>query len=444
MLTYWPTVSETETLYSIVSRLHVLHGVSSAQQTSRWLFGFPTAGTLRFSPRNLDHFNEAISRRLGSASNVLRFRTPAGQFFPFVAPEAWNHWVRWCQGRPSEMKPYLGLRSFGLPSKAPLRCCMSCAEQDSITYGSSIWRLEHQLIETKFCIWHQTALLENRSSPQNARGDSNQWLRPEDSANNFEPLRMNTSDAGFWRNVARINWLLTSHMSVCATRLRKIANQVLVSLDISGPGRRIDEDKIRHWWNRLNRPSFGSIIHLEPFENPLWIKQLLLQRRDDHPLKWAVLLSALLSADDLSIALEKAPPLQMNLEGKWDEPNAAKENLLKPSVWKQLISGTSISEVSRSTGIESSKIRHALRLNPERQQIRATIIADQERQKNRNLISTFLQAHPHSQRADLLRTHSAALRWLELHDWPWITGIFWARQSGRFVQKTLDFASPSE
>ena len=445
MISHWPEVGETETLFSIASRLHYLRGSPSSQKTSQWLFGFSTAASLRFSPRNLDHFISTTSGMLGRATEILRNRTPVGQFVPFISQSAWSQWETWCRSLPSSTKPFIAIRNMGIPHRAPLKVCPQCALIDQDQFGSSIWRLEHQLLGSFVCIHHGCPLLEEIHHLKREADSANAWIRPDDCLEGGHlktclPLP-DIQQMAFWSHLSKISWILATHPRVNGILLRELISKRLSHIGIVPTSKRLHSSNLRAWWSSIDRPSFLWSKSLESIDDPEWISRLLLGRRHDHPLRWAMLCSATMSPEALQIALTEAPSLQMTLEGKWQSSVRLREDLLSPEVWAMLASGISIPDVSVRSGIPASNLRHALNLNPAIQRQRARVVANLNRDSRRNVVTTYLQANPEAGRAGLLRNHSAELRWLEMNDWPWISQMLGGAKSNRFVQRTLDFGT---
>lgn len=441
MITHWPSVGSSETLYSIASRLHYLSGGSSAPHTSMWLFGFATAGSQRFSPRNLDHFSELIHGRLGSPDRILRERTPIGQFAPFVSSQGWWNWVTWCRSLPAAHKPFLALRNFDLPSRTALRACPDCMAADQKALGSAIWRLEHQLVGSRVCIWHKRVLLEETTNLRRAGEYANAWLRPEDCAAQGQ-LRPCIADAGatpYWSTVSHAAWCICIHPRVTGDRLRTIIRTELAHAGVICSGKRTGVSSLAQWWQSLERPTFLTSGALASLEDSKWIHQTLLGRRHDHPLKWAVLAASVMAPDALSHALSMAPHDQLTLEGEWEPSVTNREDLLHPDVWRLLKAGANVATVSAQYGISAPKLRHALRLNPRVQRTRNQRITQLNRHSRREVIVSFLTQNPGSSRVDLLQAHSSELRWLEEHDPIWIAQMLGNSSSLRFRQRAFDF-----
>lgn len=441
MITHWPSIGNTETLYSVASRLHYLGGGSSAPRTSQWLFGFDTAASQRFSPRHLDHFCAVVDGRLGSADRILKNRTPVGQFAPFVTAATWNRWVGWCRSLPAAHKPFLALRNFDVPSRTPLRACPGCMAADQNALGSATWRLEHQLLGSRTCIWHDHILLEEVPTLRRAGEFANAWLRPEDclGQDRLRPCVVDSRTIQYWSNVSKVAWALAVYPFVTGDRLRTVVRTELAQAGVVCSGKRIGVEGLARWWTALDRPSFLESRSLASLEDSRWIHQTLLGRRHDHPLKWSILSASVMTPDALVRALAAMPQEQLTLEGEWDPSVTTREDLLSAEVWDLLASGISIVEVSARAGIPAPRLRHALRLNPGRQRARNRRISDLSWDMRREIVSSFLLENPDAKRADLLRAHSAELRWLEEHDATWITQMLGDRWTARFRQRAFDF-----
>lgn len=312
---------------------------------------------------------------------------------------------------------------------------------DQNVLGSAIWRLEHQLLGSRTCIWHRRILLEEIPTLRRAGEFANAWMRPEDCAeqDRFRLCLAEPAATPYWSNLSQVAWCLATHPRVTGERLRMIVQTALAHAGVIRSGKRMDVDGLALWWEVLDRPCFLESQALAQLEDATWIHQTLLGRRHDHPLKWAVLSAAVMTPDALTLALATAPPEQLTLEGEWEPSVPTREDLLSPEVWDLLGSGMSIVEVSARSGIPAPRLRHALRLNPGRQRARNRKMSDLDRDRRRAVVAGYLHANPNAGRVDLLRAYSAELRWLEEHDAIWITQMLGDRRSSRFRQQAFDF-----
>ena len=418
MITFWPNAGETETPYSIAARIHHVRGDASSAATSQWLFGFPTAAGLKDIPRHLDHFVRATAGLLGTPSEILKNRTVLGVYARFIEPAEIQRWIAWCSGKPSANKPFVSLRSTKLPASHPLRACLQCMDEDFHALGSPIWRVEHQLPATRVCVHHRSVLHELSPVRGRLRNFETKWVRPADGLGDgrLMEVRVAAEHQSWWEHVAKTMWVLHCHPRVCGIRLHQIMVTHLAHLGVVATARRFDAQKINAWWAAHPRPDFRDLPGYEGFHDARWIRDLLLRRRCDHPIRWAFLSASVMTAAELERHLSAAPSLQATFDGDWAALDGNREDMLKPHVWKLLLNGMDISEVAKRSGMPAPRLRHALSQSPRLQAARNAVRAEQELAAKRSIIQDVLKRNPSAGRAELLKLRPAELRWLELHD----------------------------
>jgi hypothetical protein len=314
-------------------------------------------------------------------------------------------------------------------------------DEDFQALGSSIWRLEHQLPAVRVCMHHGSVLHELSPIRDRLRNVETKWVRPADGLRDgrLNGLHIQAIDHAWWDQVTKIMWVLHSHPRVCGIRLHQILVTRLAHLGVIATGRRFDAQAIDAWWATALHPDFRGVPGLQAFHDSRWIRDLLLRRRCDHPIRWAFLCGSLMTAADVESNLSTAPSLQATLDGDWIAHGGNREDMLKPQVWRMLLKGIDISEVAKRSGMPASQLRHALRQSPGLQATRNAVRADQELAAKRLKIQDVLKRNPSAGRAELLKLRPAELRWLELHDPRWIAGQVAQAHSLRFRQAALEF-----
>lgn len=431
-LTFMPPVGSTETLYSVCAALHHLRGGMNWKKSGLYYFKDEKASWHRQMPCNLDHFCEVTRNLLGSPERILEERTLSGFYIRFMDPRASNDLIAQAK------KPRPKFYKSADPDAKKLRLCPECVVEDRKALGRGTWRLEHQLPGARVCMHHGRDLQQTVEHNFEA---FRHWMRPEDFVGN-SPLLWHvelTPDRASWVSLAKILWILKSHHRVSPPLLHHVLAQKLAHIGFLKAARFLSSKAVEDW---LKSGRYGSSLYspflksdLAPLQGK-WLR-FLDGRSANHPLRWAAVLAACMSPEELNLELGKASPLQATLSGRWDISGQIHEDLLPKHVWDALLEGMDIRDVKDHWGISAAMLNRALRLNPELKAIRETKIEKDILHPRREWVCRFLQENPSAARADLRREDSASLRWLDLNDQEWLWRHVPPTKSGRWPQKSL-------
>ncbi|WP_129587751.1 TnsD family Tn7-like transposition protein [Herbaspirillum robiniae] len=149
-----------ETVYSLVSRIHVLSG-ENATTTCRRLFGHHTQGSQHDLPSWVDHFVSSTFGMFGDSNEILRHHSIA-PYFLFLRSEAEQDSVLrgLSSGGIGGLKYRLGLISGRFRAHHPLRICPVCAAADRESFFVAYWHVCHQLPGTLCCPYHGNVLAD--------------------------------------------------------------------------------------------------------------------------------------------------------------------------------------------------------------------------------------------------------------------------------------------
>lgn len=431
-LTFMPPVGKTETLYSVCASLHHLRGGVSWKKAGVYFFKDEMASWHRQMPCNLDHFCEVTRYLLGSPEKILEDRTLTGFYARFLEPKALNNLI--IQAR----NPRLKHHKSADPDAKKLRLCPECVVEDRKELGRGTWRLEHQLPGAKVCMHHGRDLHQVVEHNFEA---GRYWMRPEDFVGN-EPQLWDvklTHERASWVSLAKILWILKSHQRVSPPLLHHVLAQKLVQVGGLKSARFLSSKTAENW---LKKGPYGSSLYSPFLESDLaplkgnWLK-FLDGRGAHHPLRWAAVLAACMTAQELSVELERASPLQGTLGGRWDISGQIHKDLLPKHIWDALLDGIDIRDAAEHWGLSAASLNRALRLNPELKAIRDEKIEKDILQPKREWVCRFLQVNPSATRANLRREDSASLRWLDLNDQEWLWRHVLPTKSGRWPQMPL-------
>jgi hypothetical protein len=150
-----------ESLYSLCSRMHVLHGHRLPAETARLLFGAPRAGLQHDFPSHLDAFVAATVGQLGDVGSICRERTILKFYRRFIDREMEAEVCATMQYGPvAHLKYRLGLLTSRFGARHPLKACPACVNRDMDEVGWAYWHLRHQLPGCWVCTTHNLPLID--------------------------------------------------------------------------------------------------------------------------------------------------------------------------------------------------------------------------------------------------------------------------------------------
>lgn len=150
-----------ETLFSLVSRTHVLSGSATPIRTSQVLFGRARRGAQHDFPGYLSYFESATRGVLGRASEIARKNSLLSFYRCFLSDGEEAEFAReMSEGDVAHLKFRLGLLTSRFRANHPLKACPECLKVDRIEYGWQYWHLGHQFPGVWICEKHSICLQE--------------------------------------------------------------------------------------------------------------------------------------------------------------------------------------------------------------------------------------------------------------------------------------------
>ena len=280
-----PDWATGETLYSWCSRYHSEYGLS-VKQTSDDLFGRPHGYLQHVVPSGMTRFDQVTGGSLGTPTEIVRARTIAAAYWPFMDGAERLRLVEGCADASTLTLGCTGFGTAGWSAAHDLRFCEQCMSRDMCQSGYARWHLTHQLPGVWVCVEHSRPLMTCASQ-------SIAWKRPNS-------VRATEIDVG---NGAPVGGMLRlASLAVVAMRLDEANTTGLATACLSrllaqgilvGRGRS-DERALEAWFGdsvlgRWMAPNVGP--QLSPPKR--WISRLLQHRQASHPLQWLLLWAAL-------------------------------------------------------------------------------------------------------------------------------------------------------
>lgn len=152
-----------ETLFSLVSRIHVLWGSPDAGRTASLLFGDRRRGTQHDLPGHLGDFASRTSGRLGNAHELARERTLLAFYRHFMSDRAELAAVEdMATGSIAHLKFRMGLLTSRFRANHPLKACVACMARDIQEHGWAYWHTRHQHPGVWWCPDHGAFLRQSK------------------------------------------------------------------------------------------------------------------------------------------------------------------------------------------------------------------------------------------------------------------------------------------
>lgn len=151
-----------ETLFSLVSRYHLISGRSLASETSLALFGDVRQGTRHDFPSCIDRFVEITKELLGSSMDIIYDRTILPFYLPFRSLDTQCDAISAMRGISlGSIKYRLGILTSRFRANHPLKACADCLRADRQIHHVAYWHLMHQYPGVWVCPIHKTLLQES-------------------------------------------------------------------------------------------------------------------------------------------------------------------------------------------------------------------------------------------------------------------------------------------
>lgn len=148
-----------ETLFSLVSRYHIISGGLKPDRTCKRLFGHHRQGAAHDFPARLDEFALRTDARLGTPEAIARQRTILPFYFPYRSiGDELDAIAASRTGALGSIKGRLGILASGFGAAHPLKACPDCIVEDLAVHKVSYWHRNHQWPACWICHKHGTWL----------------------------------------------------------------------------------------------------------------------------------------------------------------------------------------------------------------------------------------------------------------------------------------------
>ncbi|RKL65861.1 hypothetical protein CR203_18595 [Salipaludibacillus neizhouensis] len=158
MLSFFPIIYKDELLYSVFARYHIKSGNTYPSQTSMDLFDEEYMRSYAHLPRKIETTYNKIQYNQMSLIDWIFNHTLYFYMFNFSTEKTRGN-----------LSPFIetgkGANSFGnviIKTNEFFKYCPKCFKEDSMKFGESFWRKDHQLFGVKICLKHHVWLLDSK------------------------------------------------------------------------------------------------------------------------------------------------------------------------------------------------------------------------------------------------------------------------------------------
>lgn len=195
-----------ETLFSVISRLHILWGWSEPSITNHALFDRQRVGSQHDLPSGLGALARNPSMRFGDVESIATERTLFRYYRRFLTEEDERTSITEMSGtNVHHLKFRLGIIASRFRANHPLKACSTCMRLDVERYGWSYWHIQHQYPGVWLCPDHGIPLQE---STQKSTGIGRfQWLLPKMEELRPWPVELHSTfdaERSFLKKLAKI------------------------------------------------------------------------------------------------------------------------------------------------------------------------------------------------------------------------------------------------
>lgn len=431
---FFPCPLPQETIYSICARFSAANSLPDAK-ASEYLLGHRRGGFHHEISHGLSQLEYVSSEAIQVTQNLLKTRTVLSCILPFMsAQQRWSMLAKMMRSVvPQSPIPMLGISWSGHDAHHFLRRCPDCAGLDRNLYGFCYWHVEHQLLGVWTCPLHGRPL---QWLPDKFRQKFN-WRQAERDESDFCETAVEANTLIALDKIAKAVLWTSSRTSLSTTVLNIMVRSRLRRANLVHTEVKISSAEMHSLHESLAAPLARSgISHFARFTSPQWIKELLVDSRASHPLRWAVLIASTLGSEffrnevaSAGLAVKSAAEVEGLLNFEYQN---ALERTPQPPLFRTIYSprisrapkalyqalgkAMQLKDAAACTGLSLNEARIWVHrdklLSKHWRNARGTARTNEATEQIRG----FLSANPTAQRVDVLRAHLHAIRLLERYD----------------------------
>ncbi|MFH6955281.1 TnsD family Tn7-like transposition protein [Pseudoalteromonas sp. XMcav1-K] len=457
--TFFPNPAPGETIYSWVSRYHLMSGYHSFRDRTMKALGVKEGRAFNEFPSYLPKLSHVTRTPL---DYLITQMTPYNYYASFLPNDLKrNLWKSLASGTTKSLQSQLGAVANRLTPGDSFFCCRHCISEDIEKYGFPFWHMHHQITGVTVCPIHHEALHTIRrvkSSP----------IMPE--------AFIERSSGSVEERYSRIiqSMTIASEQNLIIADIQKSYYRRLNDLGFITIGKRIRFKQLSSYiYKHLTQimPSDRAYIYLlSQLSKGRYPQSLFyLANSNHHPLKHVVLIEALFG-NWSSFISEVKKPVENILLAKDSISNPKRNLQLSDIAIDMLKKGDSLRSISKVVGMSVSSIKilaqrsgfnistrpskvfpstekailRALALGKKTSDIASkfnlsvgaieqvlrkysTLVPYRKRLRflksqimHRNNIKQFMEANPNCTRNSIKKLISASYMWLYKHDKAWL------------------------
>lgn len=422
--------AESESLFSLCSRAHLLSGNSRFQATTMVLLGHRRAASLHTLPVGLGHLEGASGGLIKPSLDLLRARTGLAAFLPFGSA-SWraNLLQKATLGAVRSGKPVVGLRWSGLSDSVYLRHCAHCLAEDLEDPGIPIWRNEHQLPCVWICPKHGVALDWSEQ-----RLGANRWSLPGPQRSSHCAVELSGAGFAALARAADATTWIASMAKLDSFVLRAMLRSRLAQTGFGTSDLVVSaEDLVRladtqvRVLRESGRPQFQAL----PLD-ARWIRETLNDRRASHPARWSILLSASGDCGASQLMHEYREALSRIAETRLVGRPRARRARAPDRLYEAAQHHRRMRDLAAACSMTQGEVERWLRRDAALHEAWRAANRARRRAEARIAVLTYLQTRPGAFRSEVIRACCSHARWLLVHDETWIESVLpaaWSRAS---------------
>lgn len=414
---WFKRVPPDESLYSALARYHELSGNNRPESTSATMLGHRAGHGMTDTPAGLGWLEQATGGAMSATETTLRERSVWGAYLSLMPSERRKTTLALCSGSDvAKAKVETGLVFNRVASRHPLRLCMACRADQQKRLGFAYWRSPDQWPGRWLCRKHGVPLWyvpQGKAQPRHWQSVEAcvkaGTLRCADLPDGQLPL--------LGRIGATMDWLAKS-----ATLNPELLQIVVRERLVLGGFLRNEVSCSRAEYvsihARLTEPLAGAEVpDFTGFTDGRWVRQVLIDRRNAHPLRWAVLLAAAGAVEHEALDRAYHHAASRCPQASLFDPDQFHRRARAPAhIYDALTGPVTVNEAASCAGLRPSELRVWLRRD-------AALVAHRrqtaEAVRLRAACSTiegYCRENPRAFRFEVIQGCLWAVRWLEVHD----------------------------
>ena len=407
-----------ETVYSAAARFHDAAGFNRSESSSSLLFGHARGGSLLDLPVGLSVLERVTLGAIPATDQTLRSRTAIGPQLALIPCERRAAVLAACSGCDIwRAKAKAGLSWNLVATEHLLRLCRRCSLKQVHDQGFAYWRAMHQQSGSWVCMEHGLPLSYMASRPKKRR----EWLLADhclESGQLLEPPVGSDTDLAFLRRIAEVLHWMSTRPSIDIEVLLAAVRERLVRSGLLRNEVACSRAEYEAIHDRFTRPlAAAKLPHYEGFRTGGWVRQVLIDRRNLHPVRWAVLLAAGGGTDAISLDMDLLQASSRLVQpGLFGDESVQRRSRAPEHVYEALTGPVRIADAAKISKIRKSELQGWLRRDAQLVEHRKLTSNDVRHRAALLTIEGFRRANPSAERSAVIKSCLWAVRCLEAHD----------------------------